>query len=79
MVFNYCFTAIYPDVDQKNMRNCVQSFKKYNRIVQAAFGEVVRRRREASVANTGNKNVGNNSPSKIKENANNGVKKNQNQ
>ena len=35
------------------MRNCVQLYKKYNRIVEGAFGEVIRRRREAKAGAVG--------------------------
>lgn len=44
MAFDYCFQAIYPAVSEDAMRDCVLAYKRYTRIVEGAFAEVIRKR-----------------------------------
>lgn len=44
MAFDFCFKAIYPDTSEDNMRECVHAYKRYTRLVQGVFAEVIRDR-----------------------------------
>ena len=44
MAFDYCFQATYPTVSEDTMRDCVVAYKRYTRIVEGAFAEVIRKR-----------------------------------
>jgi hypothetical protein len=46
MVFVFCFRANYPEVTEENMRECIHGYKRYNKIVEGVFGDIVRKNRE---------------------------------
>ena len=46
LVFDFCFRAIYPDTTEDNMRNCVLAYKRYSRLTEGVFAEVVRKRQK---------------------------------
>ena len=44
MAFDFCFQTIYPDTTEDNMRDCIIGYKRYTRVVEGVFAEVVRGR-----------------------------------
>lgn len=45
LAFNFCFQATYPHVTQDSIRDCVLAYKRYNRMAEGVFAEVIRNRK----------------------------------
>lgn len=47
MAFDVCFQLTYPDLTEDKLRTCLNSYKKYNRVVESALGQAIKKKRES--------------------------------